>query len=69
MTEPKVATNDVVDGKVVDGEKAKVVICANKEKYQKSRTSTGKTSMNCGDAVALAFAGLSVSQKYACVLK
>lgn len=47
----------------------KVTVCANKDKYQKSRTAAGKPSMNCGDSVAEAFSGLSISQKYALASK
>jgi len=55
---------------VVTEEKSdKVQVCANKEKYVKTRTSAGKTSLHCGDAVAEAFAGLAISQKYALASK
>lgn len=47
----------------------KVQVCAKKENYVKSRTAQGKPSLNCGDAVASAFSGLSISQKYALTSK
>ncbi len=57
------------DTKAVEEKSDKVQVCANKEKYVKSRTAEGKASLNCGDAVATAFAGLTVSQKYALTSK
>ena len=42
----------------------KHVVCANKESYQKSRTSAGKPSLNCGDEVASAVSGLTLDNKY-----
>jgi len=42
----------------------KVQVCAKKENYVKTRTAAGKPSLHCGDAVAEAFAGLDIKQKY-----